>query len=70
MMKYRHYKGGEYELIGEALHTETLEEVVVYKSLQSNTEFQKNTMWVRSAQMFFSMVEYKGSRVARFEAIE
>lgn len=31
--KYRHYKGGEYEVVGVAHHSETLEELVVYKAL-------------------------------------
>ena len=45
--KYRHYKGNEYEVTGIAIHSETLEPMVVYRALYSNGE-----LWVRPALMW------------------
>ena len=44
--KYRHFKGGEYELIAVARHSETMEELVVYKSLKDGE------VWARPKSMF------------------
>ena len=59
---YRHYKGNEYELIGVAIHSETLEEMVVYRALYGD----KN-LWVRPAHMWEEEVEVDGKKVKRFE---
>ena len=59
---YRHYKGNEYELIDVALHSETLEEMVVYRALYGD----KN-LWVRPAHMWEEEVEVDGKKVKRFE---
>ncbi len=48
--KYRHFKGNEYEVIAEARHSETLEELVVYKALYGNAE-----IWARPKSMFIGM---------------
>ena len=45
--KYRHYKGNEYEVTGIAIHSETLEPMVVYRALYGNGE-----LWVRPALMW------------------
>ena len=45
--KYRHYKGNFYEVLGMALHSETLEEMVVYKALYGD-----GGVWVRPASMW------------------
>ena len=45
--KYHHYKGKEYEVIGLAKHSETLEDLVVYKAL-----YGEGQMWVRPVKMF------------------
>ena len=45
--KYRHFKGGEYEVIGLARHSETLEPMVVYRAL-----YGERGLWVRPAQMW------------------
>ena len=61
---YRHYKGNEYELIDVAIHSETLEEMVVYRALYGD----KN-LWVRPAHMWEEEVEVDGKTVKRFELI-
>lgn len=65
--KYRHYKGGEYEVIGVGRHSETLEEMVVYRALYDSLEFGKNSLWVRPKSMFESDVEVEGKTMKRFE---
>ncbi len=72
--KYRHYKGKQYEVIGTAIHSETLEEVVVYKplyELEPNLEkFEKDAMWVRPRKMFEENVQVNGKTVPRFEYVK
>ena len=68
--KYIHYKGKEYEVIGTARHSETLEELVVYKALYYSKEFGSNCLWVRPKGMFLEEVEVKGEKVERFKFIE
>ena len=58
---YRHYKGGEYEVIGVARHSETHEPLVVYRPLYNTTGW-----WVRPHAMFFEVVEVDGIRRPRF----
>lgn len=65
--KYRHYKGGEYEVLGVAKHSETLEDYVVYKTLYSN---DVSDLWVRPLMMFTEKIEVDdGTLVARFTFI-
>lgn len=59
--KYKHYKGKEYEVIGIAKHSETLEELVVYRALYGNYD-----LWVRPLKMFIEDVEVDGKRMPRF----
>lgn len=68
--KYRHYKGKEYEVIGVATHSETLEELVVYKALYSIERKGKNSLWVRPRGMFEEEVEVDGVVRKRFELID
>lgn len=63
--KYEHYKGNQYEAIGIAKHSETLEELVVYRALYGN-----NDLWVRPLKMFLETVEIEGKKVPRFRFIE
>lgn len=63
--KYRHFKGGEYELIGVARHSETLEELVVYRAL-----YGEGGLWVRPAAMWSETVEREGRCLPRFVRIE
>jgi len=62
--KYKHYKGNEYEVIGVAKHTETLEEFVVYRALYGDRD-----LWVRPLEMFTEEVEFEGRLVPRFEYV-
>ncbi|MFO1249841.1 MAG: DUF1653 domain-containing protein [Inhella sp.] len=62
--RYRHYKGGEYEVIGCARHSETLEPLVVYRPL-----YNASGLWVRPHAMFFGMLEVEGQLRQRFERI-
>jgi hypothetical protein len=62
--RYRHYKGGEYEVVGAARHSETLEPLVVYRPL-----YYASGLWVRPHAMFFGDVEIDGVRRARFERV-
>ncbi len=66
---YRHFKGKEYEVIGTAHHSETLEELVVYRALYTSPEFGENALWVRPLAMWEEEVEFEGKRVKRFEKI-
>ena len=50
--KYRHFKGNEYEVIGIAKHSETLDPMVVYRQLYGD-----NGLWVRPASMWNEVVE-------------
>ncbi len=59
--RYRHYKGGEYELLGVAYHSETTEPMVVYRALYGDRD-----LWVRPAAMWEETVEVNGERVPRF----
>lgn len=68
--KYRHYKGNLYEVIGVAHHSETLEELVVYRALYNSSEFGSNALWVRPQSMFEEQVEYNGQTVPRFKYVE
>ena len=63
--KYRHSKGKEYEVIGIAKHSETLEELVVYRAL-----YGEGQIWVRPLQMFLEEVEVDGKKVPRFTPVE
>lgn len=62
--KYRHYKGKEYEVIGIAKHSETLEDMVVYKTLYDS---DVSKLWVRPLAMFIETVEVGGKFMPRFE---
>ncbi len=60
--KFRHYKGNYYEVLGVAKHSETQEELVVYKALYGEGE-----LWVRPVKMFCENVVVDGKEIPRFK---
>ena len=67
--KYQHYKGKYYEVQGIARHSETLEELVVYRALYDSEEFGESALWVRPKKMFLEDVVVDGKKVPRFKFI-
>ena len=63
--RYRHYKGNEYVVIGTARHSETLEELVVYRQ-----DYGDKGLWVRPKGMFLETIEIEGKSVPRFAYVE
>ncbi len=63
--KYRHFKGMEYEVIGVAKHSETLEPMVVYRAL-----YGEGGLWVRPAAMWNEIVERDGKSFPRFTYVD
>lgn len=62
--RYRHFKGNEYEVIGVARHSETMEELVVYRAL-----YGEGGLWVRPASMWNETVLRDGKTYKRFTYI-
>ena len=62
--RYRHFKGNEYQVLGVARHSETEEEMVVYRAL-----YGEGGLWVRPAAMWSEMIERGGQTVRRFTYI-
>jgi hypothetical protein len=62
--RYRHFKGNEYEVIGVARHSETMEPLVVYRAL-----YGERGLWVRPAAMWNETVERDGKTYRRFTYI-
>jgi hypothetical protein len=63
---YEHYKGKKYEVIGMAKHSESLEDLVVYKTLYENS---MSELWVRPLKMFQETVMIDGIEKPRFKFI-
>ena len=63
--RYRHFKGKEYEVLAVANHSETLEEMVVYRALYGEYGY-----WVRPLSMFGETVMVNGQEMPRFQYIE
>lgn len=61
---YRHFKGGEYELLSVARHSETEELLAVYRSVE-----ERETIWVRPLEMFTGMVDHADAKLPRFERV-
>jgi len=66
--KYRHFKGDTYEVFNTALHSETLEEFVVYRPI-TGKHANETHLWVRPIKMFLETVERDGKKMPRFEYI-
>lgn len=62
--RYRHYKGGEYTVIGIGRHSETLEDMVIYRA-----EYGDGDIWVRPLDMWFDTVIKDGEKMQRFTFI-
>ncbi|HAY12582.1 MAG: hypothetical protein US84_C0001G0055 [Candidatus Falkowbacteria bacterium GW2011_GWF1_38_22] len=67
--KYKYYKGNFYEVIGVAHHSETLEELAVYRALYNHEVYGDNSLWVRPMEMFNETVVVDGKEVLRFTLI-
>ena len=65
---YLHYKGKQYEVIDVATHSETLEQLVVYKCRYGD-EANQQKLWVRPLEMFMENVEVDGEAAPRFRKI-
>ncbi len=63
--RYRHYKGGEYQVVGTARHSETDELLVVYRCLYDN-----DSLWARPLEMFLENVVVDGASLPRFRRLE
>ncbi len=63
--KYRHFKGGEYEVLAVATHSETQEPMVVYRPLYNDSGW-----WVRPLAMFVESVKHEGREVRRFDRVQ
>ena len=62
---YRHYKGNLYEVLGVARHSETEEQLVVYRAL-----YGEGGLWVRPVAMFQELVSVEGTLVPRFAPVD
>jgi hypothetical protein len=63
--KYRHFKGKEYELLGIASHSETLEPMVVYRALYGD-----RGLWVRPMEMWTEIIDREDYHGPRFQYVE
>lgn len=66
---YEHYKKKQYEVIGEAIHSESGEELVLYKALYELSDLPPNTIWARPKSMFLDIVVVDGNPTPRFKHI-
>lgn len=65
--KYRHYKNGrEYTVIALGRHSETHEELVVYRAEYNSTKYGDCAVWVRPCTIFEDLVTHEGNTVPRF----
>lgn len=68
--KYKHYRTQKlYEVIDVALHSETYEEMVIYRALYDCEKFGVNRIWVRPKKMFFENVIHDGRETPRFQKV-
>jgi len=68
--KYKHFKGGEVEVLYVASHSETLEKFVVYRALYDCRTYGKGSIWIRPLKMFTEDVVVDDKKVPRFKFIE
>ena len=67
--RYKHYKGNHYEVVGIVIHSETYEELVLYRVVEGSKEYPSGTLWVRPRKMFEETIEIDGVIQPRFEKI-
>lgn len=67
--KYRHFKGNEYEVLGTAVHSETEEELVVYRRSDGSLVHGEYELCVRPLSMFVETIERDGKEMPRFKRI-
>ncbi len=61
---YEHYKGNRYEVLGVGRHSETHEEMVIYRALYGSHDF-----WIRPLSLFLDTVNWEGKTLPRFRLI-
>jgi hypothetical protein len=66
--RYRHYKGNEYTVLATALHSETLEEMVIYEA-QHESDYGKRAVWARPREMFEERIKIDGNIIDRFSKV-
>jgi len=62
---YEHYKGRKYCVVGIAKHSETLEDMIVYRQL-----YDPYGLWVRPMEMFLETVRVEGKETPRFQLVQ
>jgi len=60
---YKHYKGNNYIIINFAVHSETMEQLVIYKDVE------KDHVWARPIKMFLEYVDVEGKSIPRFKKL-
>ena len=68
--KYKHFKGTIVDVIGIALHSETMEEMVVYNHPDPVKGYETQTLWVRPKKMFLESVKKENYEGLRFVYVE
>ena len=63
---YEHYKGMRYKILSTALHSETLEELIIYETLYEN---KLSKVWARPKKMFLEFIEINGKTRPRFKKV-
>jgi hypothetical protein len=67
---YQHYKTGKlYEVLSLARHSESYEELIIYKALYDCPDFGPNQIWARPKSLFLEELIHEGERVPRFKRI-
>lgn len=67
---WKHFKGSEVEIVGVALDSETLEEIVVYKHFAAEKGMPAGQIWVRAKKMFLEKINRDGKEMQRFKLIK
>ena len=68
--RYRHYKGGLYEVLGVARHSEDLSPLVLYRPLEADGSATEGAFWVRPHAMWSETIVHEGRVVTRFAPVE